>query len=341
MKRLEEQVKSRIAEQKAAKSKVPYKSVEDIDRQIASLHKQVDAGNMKIVDERKALQEISQLNRAKKSFDGFNQTEKAIQDLKDQIAAHKKTLDDPDQKALSEKYTKIQDELNSIKGEQDEVYKNLNSLRDQRTKLHGEQQEAWTAMKQFKDEHFDKKRAYREYENEAYRIKKEKYKKEQDEFHAGKRREAAQKRLEEASAPAYEDEILTAESLIRYFDPSAGPAKEAVAPGKFAASAQRQVNDDAFKGMKVVKKEDEDFMPGVGKKKGKGGKKAPAAEKFNLNIGVLEQLSKVKVDAPSSQADVPATVEQLKKKVEEWKADQDKKTQEVSYLTMITIPKTC
>merc|ERR1712000_639908 len=68
VKRLDEQMKSRIAEQKNAKSKVPYKSVEDIDRQIATLQKQVDAGNMKIVDEKKALNEISQLNRAKKSF---------------------------------------------------------------------------------------------------------------------------------------------------------------------------------------------------------------------------------------------------------------------------------
>jgi len=331
VKRLDEQMKSRIAEQKNAKSKVPYKSVEDIDRQIATLQKQVDAGNMKIVDEKKALNEISQLNRAKKSFGSLDQSQKGIDDLRAQIADLKKGLDDPEAKALSEKYNTIQEELNKIKADQDEVYKNLNGLRDQRTKLQAEQQEAWTAMKSYKDEHYEKKRAYRDYENEAYRIRREKKKAEDDAYHAGKRREAAQKRLEEASAPAYEDEIATAEGLIRYFDPSAGPAKTtAGAPGKFAASAQRQVNDDAFKGMKVVKKEDEDFMNfGGGKKKGKGGKKAaPATEKFQLNVGIYEQLSKVKVDAPSGQAEVPATIEALKKKVEEWKADQDKKTQE-------------
>lgn len=332
VKRLDEQVKNRIAEQKNAKSKVPYKSVDDIDKQIAALQKQVDGGMMKLVDEKKALNEISQLNRAKKSFGGLDQSQKAIDDLRAQIADLKKGLDDPEAKALSEKYNTIQSELNSIKSEQDEVYKNLNGLRDQRTKLQGEQQEAWTAMKSFKDEHYEKKRAYRDYENEAYRIRKEKQKKENDEYHAGKRREAAKKRLEEASEPAYTDEIITAQGLIRYFDPSAAPTSaEAKAPGKYAASAERKVNDDAFKGMKVMKKDDEDFMMlGGGKKKGKGGKKAPAAEKFNLNIGVLEDLSKVKVDAPSSQADVPATIEKLKKRVEEWKADQEKKTQEVS-----------
>jgi uncharacterized coiled-coil DUF342 family protein len=334
VKRLDEQVKSRIAEQKTAKSKVPYKSVDEIDRQIAALQKQVDGGLMKLVDEKKALSEISQLNRAKKSFGGFDASQKAIDDLRAQIAELKKGLDDPEQKALSEKYNSIQNELNEIKGSQDEVYKNLNSLRDQRTKLQAEQQEAWTALKTFKDEHYERKRAYRDYENEAYRIRREKQKKENDEYHAGKRREAAQKRLEEASAPAYQDEILTAQGLVRYFDPAAAAtSKEAAAPSKYAASAQRQVNDDAFKGMKVMKKDDEDFMNlGGGKKKGKGGKKAPATgEKFNLNIGVLEDLSKVKVDAPSSQADVPRVLEQLKEKIEQWKADQDKKTQEVSH----------
>jgi uncharacterized coiled-coil DUF342 family protein len=332
VKRLDEQIKSRVQEQKNAKSKIPYKSVEDVEKQIASLQKQVDGGMMKLVDEKKALSEISQLNRTKKSFGGFDASQKAIDDLRAQIADLKKTLDDPEAKALSEKYNTIQSELNEIKSEQDEVYKNLDSLRDQRTKLQGEQQEAWVTLKTYRDDHFEKKRAFREYENEAYRIRKDKQRKEQDEYHAGKRRETAQKRLEEASAPAFQDEILTAEGLMRYFDPSSVPAKEASAPSKYAAASQRTVNDEAFKGMKVMKKDEEDFMIlGAGKKK-KGGKKSGAAtaEKFNLNIGVIEDLGKVKVDSPSSQADVPRVVEQLKEKIEQWKADQDKKTQEVS-----------
>jgi chromosome segregation ATPase len=339
VKRLDEQVKSRIQEQKNAKSKLPYKSVEDIENQIDSLQKQVDGGMMKLVDEKKALSEISQLNRAKKSFGGFDASQKAIDDLRAQIADLKKGLDDPEAKALSEKYNSLQNELNQIKSEQDEVYKNLNSLRDQRTKLHGEQQEAYVAWKTYKDEHFAKIRAFREYEQEAYRIRKEKQRKENDEYHAGKRREAAEKRLEEASAPAYEEEILTAQGLIRYFDPSSVPAKEASAPSNYAASAGRTVNDGAFKGMKVMKKDEEDFMTLGGGKKKKGGKKSGAAatEKFNLNIRVLEDLSKVKVDTPSSQADVPRVVEDLKKRVEEWKADQEKETQKVgSWLNAVS-----
>ncbi|KAE9963069.1 hypothetical protein BLS_009718 [Venturia inaequalis] len=338
IKRLDEQLKARITEQKNARGKLAYKSAEEVDRAIAQLQKQVDSGTMKIVDEKKALSEISQLNRQKKSFGGIDDAEKGIADVKAQIAELKKTMDDPEARAMSEKYNTIQKELDEIKAEQDVVYKNINQLRDQRTKLQNEQQEAWQALKAHKDDFFARKRAAREYENKAYQIRKEKQAAEQQAYLAGKRKANAEQRLEEASAPAFQDEILTAQGLIRYFDPSAVDAKEVAAPSKFAATSGRTVNDEAFKGMKAVKKdEQEDFFIGGGGKKKKGGKKGAAAgtstpaettSKFNLNLGVLEDLAKVKVDAPSSQADVPKLVEALKEKVSKWKADQDKQTKE-------------
>jgi hypothetical protein len=245
---------------------------------------------------------------------------------------------------MSEKYNAIQKELDEIKAEQDVVYKSINQLRDQRTKLQNEQQEAWQALKAYKDDYFERKRAFRDYENKAYQIRREKQAAEQQAYQASKRKANAEQRLEEASAPAFQDEILTAEGLIRYFDPSAVAAKEIAAPSKFAASTGRTVNDDAFKGMKAVKKDDqEDFFIGGGGKKKKGGKKgaatantstpAEATSKFNLNLGVLEDLAKVKVDAPSSQADVPKLVETLKEKMGKWKADQAKQTKEVNLAT--------
>jgi len=331
IKKLDEQLKSRTNELKQAKSKVNYKSVEDVDREISHLQKQVDTGTMKLVDEKKALTEISNLNKLRKGFSGFEAQQKAIDDVKAQIAEQKKLLDDPEQKALSDKYTKLQTELDGLKKEQDDAYKNLNNLRDAYTKARNEAQEKYAALKAFKDAHFAQKRAYREYEAKARQARFEKRRQEQLEWQNAKKKEAAAKRLEEASAPAYQDEILTAEGLIRFFDPSALPTKETTAASKFAASAQRTVDDSAFKGARVVKKDDEEsyFIGGAGKKKKgkKSGASAPA-EKFQLNIGVLEELSKVGVDAPSSQADVPAVVEKLKAKLAHWKEDQDRKTKE-------------
>ncbi|KAF2787360.1 hypothetical protein K505DRAFT_329736 [Melanomma pulvis-pyrius CBS 109.77] len=337
IKKLDEQLKSRFNELKVAKGRVNFRTVEDVDHEIARLQKQVDTGAMKLVDEKKALSEISSLNKARKNFSAFDAQQKGIDDVKAQIAEQKKLLDDPEQKALSQKYTELQTELDGLKAEQDDAFKSMKAHRDQTDKARAEQQEKYTAMKQIKDAYYQQKRAFAEYDYQARKVRQERKRQEQLDWQATKRKETASKHLEEASSPAYQDEILTAEGLIRYFDPSALPAKEATGPSKFIASAQRTVADSAFKGTRVSKKDEpeEHYFAGTGGKKGKKGKKggnaaasAPAEGKFSLSIGVIEELSKVGVDAPSSQADVPAVVEKLNEKLAHWKKDQDRKTKE-------------
>lgn len=332
---LDAQLKSRIAEQKNARSRVSWKNVDEIDREIARLEKQVDSGTMKLVDEKKALAEISSLRKQKKGFAGFEDAQKGIDELKSQIADLKKGMDNPEAKALGERYGAVQKELNDLRAEQDDAYKNVKSLRAERNKLHAEQQEKWLALREVKDKYFTGKKAYKQYEDEVYKQRRERQKAERDAFDKEKRRKVAEKKLEEASAPAYLDEILTAESLIRYFDPSANASNTAAGPGKFAAQAQRTVDSSNIKGTRVAKKEEQEdnYFVGSGGKKGKKGKKGGATEeasKFSMNLGVMEELAKVDVTPPSTQADVPGVIEKLKEKLAKWKADQDKQTKAVS-----------
>ncbi|KAK5114466.1 hypothetical protein LTR62_002401 [Meristemomyces frigidus] len=340
IKRLDENLKSRINEQKVARSKTPFKSVDEVQQQIDRLQKQVDTGTMKIVDEKKALAEVSQLNRQKKGFAGFEDAQKGIDDVKAQIAELRKTMDDPESKAMSDRYTAIQSELDSIKAEQDDAFKSLNSLRDERTKVHEEQQKKYTTVKEIKDRYFQSRRAAVEYEREARRIREEKRRVENDAYHRGRRQEAAREKLDDASAPAYQEEIRTAQSLMTYFDPSSMQKAEVAGPGKFAAAASRTVEDSAIKGTRLPKKGDdeENYFIGSGGKKNKrsrnqaaGGAASPAPAtpgKFQLDIGTLDALARINVDPPMSQSDVPAVVEKLKGKLEHWKGDQDRKTKE-------------
>lgn len=339
IKKYDEQLKSRFNELKTSKGKINFKSVEEVDQEIARLQKQVDGGMMKLVDEKKALSEITSLNKVRKQFSGFDSQQKDVDNIKAKIAEQKKLLDDPEQKALSEKYTELQTELDGLKAEQDEAFKNLKALREETDKARAEQQAKYQARKEIKDAYYQQKRAFQEYEFQARRVRNEKRKQEQLQYVSGKRKEAASKRLEEASAPAYQDEIFATEGLIRHFDPSALPPKEATAASKFAASSQRTVDDAGFKGTRVGKKneEEESYFVGTGGKKGKKGKKTGAETKFNLNMGVIEELAKVGLDAPASQAEVPATVEKLKEKLAFWKGDQDRKTKEVSADVAVTI----
>lgn len=341
---LDSQLKSRIAEHKVKRGQVSWKSVQEIDVEIQRQEKIAESSTATLVDQKKAIAEVSNLRKQKKAFGGFDEAQKAIDTLKTQIADLRKSLDNPETKALSAKYDELNKELNSIKANQDEAYKNLNSLRDERTKLHALQQEKYLAVRDVKDKYHKARVAYRDYENEQYRIRQTRQKEEREAFQKEKRKKIAAQKLQEASEPAYMDDIFTAEGLIRYFDPSSSEAaRSLVGPSGFAAEAQRSVDTKSeIKGMKISRKEDreDDYFVGTGGKKGKKGKKGgsaaaspapgtPIEGKFNLSIGIIEELAKVGLEPPMNQAGVPAVVDKLKEKRDQWKKDQDSKTKEV------------
>ena len=321
-----------------------WKNTEEIDREIKRQDKVAESSSATLVDQKKAIAEISSLRKQKKAFVGFDEAQRGIDKVKGEIAELRKTMDNPEAKALNQRYDEADKELKVIKSEQDEAYKGINALRDERSKAYAEQQEKYSSLKEIRDTHYKAKQAYREYEQEQYRQRQEKQRAEREAYNKEKRRKIADKKLEEASEPAYIDEILTAEGLIRYFDPSSPEAAKSLrGPSGFAAEPQRSVDlNSEFKGMKVAKKEDREdtYFMGTGGKKGKKGKKGSAAGspapgtptegKFNLSIGIIEELAKVGIEPPMSQAGVPAVVEKLKEKREKWKSEQDQKTKEVS-----------
>ncbi|KAG8528133.1 uncharacterized protein KY384_007049 [Bacidia gigantensis] len=338
---LDAQLKSRINEQKTKRSQVPYKSVEEIDRAIQQQEKIAESSTATLVDQKKAIAEQSSLRKQRKAFGTFEDAQRGIDGVKSQIAELKKSLDNPEARALSQRYDQIDKELKAIRAEQDGAYKSLSSLRDEQSKAYADKQEKLKTVKEIKDHYYKAKSAHRDYEQEQYRIRQAKEKEEREAYFKEKRRKVAEQKLEEASQPAYADEILTAEHLIRYFDPTSSEASKPLrAPSGFAAEALRSVDANLeFKGMKVVKKDDhENYFIGGGGKKGKKGKKGssaaspapatPTEGKFNLSIGIIENLAKVNVEPPMSQSDVPTVLERLRERKAKWKDEQDGKTKE-------------
>lgn len=345
IKRLDEQVKADMAAQKVARSRVSHKNVAEVDAEIASLEKQVETGLMKMVDEKKALAQISNLRKQRKNFGGFDATQKSIDAKKAELKQLRDSLDDPESKALSEKYNKIQGELDVIKAEQEEAYKSINSLYNERKKLEEQQREKYQAKKDLQDEYYRAKRAVDNYEYKARQAARERKKADQENFVKEKKRARAQDMLAEASEKAYLDEIRTAESVLRFLDPTyQGTEKTPLqAPSKFSAQASRTVDDAGIKGMKVVKKDEEDYFAGTGGKKGKKGKKnnaaaapeSPAAGKFNCPPQVMADCSTMGIDAPMSAADIPSVAEKVRAKLDFYKSDQDAQTERVSFLCSV------
>ncbi|KAI9642114.1 multicopy suppressor of BFA (Brefeldin A) [Ciborinia camelliae] len=337
IKKLDEQIKAKINDQKVARGKAGFENVNDLDKEIDRLQKQVDAATMKIVDERKALTEISNLRKQRKGFAGFDDAEKSIQALKTKRKTLHDSLDDPESKALSEKYSKLQAELDILKAEQDDAFKNFGTLKAEKDRLQAEQQEKWIALKQIKDDHYQAVRAANQYDFNQRQKNRERQKAEYEKQQNERKKERAQKMLEEASDPAYLDEIRNAESVLRYLDPTFTTTKAPLqAPSGLEAAAGRTVDASGLKGTRVLKKEDreEDFMKGTGGKKGKKGNKRGAAPvatpavstKYSCPPAVMEDLTKMGIDPPFSSADVPSVTEKVKAKLAHWKEDQAAQT---------------
>lgn len=352
IKTLDTSIKAKIKEQNASMQKMPYRTLDELEDAIKRLSASVDSGKMMIVDERKALAEISSLNKVKKNFGVFSEVQKTIDADKAKLDELKQQRRDPEVQELSDKYEAVKKELDDLKLEQDAAFSDLNHLRDERTMLQEEQQEKWQAIQTLRDEYFSAKNAYRAYEQEAWKIKREKRAKQEREAKIAYRRQIAQEKMEQASEKAYTSEIIICESLIGFFDPSsaeaARKAKLESGPRALAAQPTRSVDASAITGKKLAKKEDREddyFIGGNGKKKGKKGRKdagaaavtspdaeSPAAEspaaKFNLNVGVLEELAKVDVEVPMGKDDVPKTLEKLREKLAWYKENQEIKTKE-------------
>jgi hypothetical protein len=294
---------------------------------------------MKLVDEKKALADVTSLRKLRKNFSAFDNDQKAIDDLKAKIKEIKDSMEDPEAKAMSEEYNKIQAELDTIKGEQDSVYKNLTALRKERDELRNKQQGTWEAVKKYKDDYHTQRKAALAWERQAREKRREREQEEREKYNKERKMARAQQMLAEASDPAFAEEIRRADNLARFFDPShVAEAKTPLLADKgLAAAAQRKVDASGFEGMKLVRKEDRDdeYLPAA--KKGKKGKKSHAAEtpaaaaKFSCPPSVMEDCTFIGINPPMSAAEVPEVLEKVKAKIAQWKADQPDQTQKVSF----------
>jgi len=354
IKTLDTSLKAKLTDQKAAKSKIPFKSVAEIDSAIASLESQVESGTMKLVEERKAVDTISAYRRHRRTLQSLDAGEGEIAADKAKITELKTQLvEDPEQKKLSDRSNEINMELDKIKAEKDEVYRSLQSLRDERTKLKTLENEQKDAKRKLEREFYAAKDAYRAYEKALYEARRERIKAEKEAKDKEYKRQIAAQKMEEANQPAFQAEINTCEGLIAHFDPTSPEAQAAKTKASLLKDAglkalATRVIETEPKGKKLVK-EEEDYFIGKPKKGKKGSAKGSGAAtpttpvaseekekgKFQLNHGILVELGRVDVRAPTKWDDVPGCVENLREKLAWYKENSVRVTKEVCIIMML------
>ncbi|KAI0045298.1 hypothetical protein FA95DRAFT_131218 [Auriscalpium vulgare] len=345
LKALQEGIQKKSKAIQASRGKVGFKSVAEVDAHIKNLEKQVESGNLKLADEKRALQDISQSKRARRTVEGFQAESESIE--KDQAAADelRKQLDDPEAKKVSERYDTIKAELDELRKEGDEAHAGLNKLYDERNVL---QSQVDTLINQRRDSSKRFREANDHYyakvaEDRARRAERDRAQRaaEEDE----KKKALAARLMEEASEPAYQVDIEDCQTLIDYLSgkPNAAPVSSLSTAITLASAPKLEIRqvEAATDGLVVRKKkgeEDDTYFVGKGKGKGKkGGAKAngsaaaePSAASGSVNVPLptLTALLRLSIPPPASSADIPRVVEDLKTKKAWFEANQARATQE-------------
>ncbi|KAF8592344.1 hypothetical protein K439DRAFT_1315666, partial [Ramaria rubella] len=349
LKSIQDGIQKKVKDLQAARAKAPYKTVAEVDAQVKHLEKQVDSGNLKLGDEKRALQEISSLKRSRRTVESFQADQEAIEADRARTDELRKQLDDPEAKAVSERFDAIRAELDELKKESDEAYAGRNKLFEERNAFSAELDVLFSRKRESAQRYREATDRYYQKVNEERARRAERLKAQRAAEEEEKRKEIADRLLDEARVPAFQAKIEDCQTLIDYFSAKiAGGSTPVPAPTSLSTSKPdvagvpklelRQVEQDAGKGLVARKKKsegEESYFVG-GKGKGKKGAKgantpsSPASSSGTLNIpfATLTALLELSIPPPASTSELPRAIEDLKTKKAWYEANQDKVTAE-------------
>ena len=300
------------------------------------LEKQVESGTLKLGDEKRALQEISSLKRSRRTVESFQADQEAIEADRARTESLRKELDDPEAKAISERFDAIRSELDELKKSSDEAFADRNKLFDERNSLSAELDVLFTRKRESAQRFREASDRYWQKVNEERAKRAERLKAQRAAEEEEKRNEVIERLLEEAKVPAFQAKIEDSQTLIDYFTARVVGGSTPVPPPTSLSTSKRdvagvpklelrQVEQDVGNGLVPRKKKgdsEENYFVG-GKAKGKKGSKAgtppssspsSSSSALNLPLGTLTALLELSIPPPASTADLTRVIEDLKTK---------------------------
>ena len=331
IKALQDDVGRRVKTLQDAKAKAPFKSTQELDARVAQIEAQIETGELKIVEERKLLNEVSSLRRTRKSIETLAAQQREIDAQRAKVDQLRGSLDDPESQALNKRYDAIKAELEAIAREQEKTFGSRSKLLNQRTALSKQLDELYQARRERQaayraegDKYYARMTAERERRQEAQ-------KRERQEADKARQVQEEEQLREDAALPAFAKEIEDCDQLIRYFsgEQASGDAEP--------SAPQAQAEIAAPEGAVVAKSKDqeEDYFVGTGGKKGKNKKNKKASKQdaeqqggLHVPFGMLSALLGLSIPPPANHADLARVVDNIKLKREYFVSNQDRVTRE-------------
>lgn len=312
------------------------------------MEKQVESGNLKLAEEKRALQEINSAKRSRRIIEGFQADHDATEKDRSTIDQLRKQLDDPEFKAVSDRYDSIKAELDELKKESDEAFAGRSKLYQERDDIQKELDVLFAEKRDSVQHYRDANDQYWAKVNEDRARRAEKLRQQRAAEEAQKKKDVAERLLEEAKIPAYQAMIEDCQTLIDYFsgkttntvNSTAGrvsPAKIEVAGVPKLELRKVQGSTDGLVPMKKKGEEEETYF--IAKARGKKAVKTDDAPNtppstisstgsLNIPLSNLSALLSLSIPPPASNADLPRVVEDLKTKKSWFEVNQGRQTAE-------------
>ncbi|KAG5724339.1 hypothetical protein E4T56_gene16034 [Termitomyces sp. T112] len=341
IKAFQDGIQKKIKDLQAAKGKVFFKNVAEVDAHIKNLEKQVESGTMKLADEKRALADISSSKRTRRIVETFQADQDSIEADRAKIDELRKQLDDPEFKATSERFDTIKTELDAIKRESDEAYASRTRLFEERDAIQAQLNGLFNQKREFTAQYREANDLYWNKVNEDRARRAEKARAQRAAEEAQKKAEIAERLLEEAKVPAYQAQIEDCQTLIDFLSGKTSgnvtyKSTPLVEKNEIAGIAKLEVRQvEAVPEGSIVRKkkgeEEEAYFVGKGKSKSKkstSNTPASPSAALNLPLPTLSALMSLSIPPPASAADVPRVIEDLKTKKAWFEANQTRVTAE-------------
>ena len=306
---------------------------------------------MKLVEEKRALLEISSCKRSRRTVEGFEAENNFIEAERQKIASLRAALDDPASKQVSERYDSIKAELDELKKESDEAYADRSKLFEERDDIQNQLQAAFNKKRESSQLFREANDRYWTKVNDDRARRAEKARAQRAAEESQKKQEIAERLREEAQLPAFQAQIEDCQTLIDYFS---GKSSGNITYKSTPLSVRPEVAgvpklelrkvEETPEGLVVQKKkgdeEDAYFVSNKKNKSKKGSSKANgtgtttpttptnANTSVNVPLATLAALMSLSIPPPASNLDLPRLVADLHTKKVWFEANQARVTAE-------------
>lgn len=343
VKSTEEGIKKKVSDLQAKKAKILFKTTAELDDHVKQLETRVESGSMKVLEEKRALAEINNLKRQRKNIEALQSDQDAIDADRAELDQLRTQLNNPETKALSERFDAVKKELDELKKEADEAYNSKNALFEERDGLQKQMDDLYTKKRESAKAYRDANDKWYAKQQEDRQRRAERAKAAREAAETEKKKELVERLREEAEAPAYQAEIEDCQTLIDFFSGNVTTSSTGLDAKTNNISGVPELNlrtvESDLGGLVELKKDDDDYFAGTKKSKkgskingstktGSSTKSAEPSERFSVPLAKLSALGSLSIPPPTSAAEVPQTIENLKIKKEWLMANQERKTAE-------------